>query len=69
MSASLKGYYGAPTFERKYPTQEFLSFVEAARSFVASRGNKCQADESNRLECLFFDGFDSHYEGDEPPVR
>ena len=23
--------------------------------------------EADRLECLFFDGFDPHFEGDEPP--
>ena len=23
--------------------------------------------EADRLECLFFEGFDPHFEGDEPP--
>jgi hypothetical protein len=80
--------------KRKYPTQEFLSFAEAARSYadltrhdqlihrdVAKAINGLTEflrlerkrvpgkilSEADRLECLFFDGFDPHFEGDEPP--
>ena len=80
--------------KRKYPAQEFLSFVEAARRYidltrhdrlihreVAKAINGLTEflqmerkrvpgrilSEADRLECLFFDGFDPHFEGDEPP--
>jgi len=80
--------------KRKYPTQEFLSFAEAARSYIdlTRRDQLIRRDvakaisgltdvspvgekavpgrilsEADRLECLFFDGFDPHFEGDEPP--
>jgi hypothetical protein len=80
--------------KRKYPTPEFLSFVEAVRSYtdltrhdqlihreVANAMNglteflrleRKQVPgtilyEADRLECLFFAGFDPHFEGDEPP--
>ena len=80
--------------KRKYPTQEFLSFAEAARSYVdltrhdqlihrdianAIKGLTeflrlerkrvlCRIlAEADRLECLFFGGFDPHFEGNEPP--
>lgn len=80
--------------KRKYPMQEFLSFAEAARSYidltrqdqlihreVAKAINGLTEflrlerkrvpgrilSEADRLECLFFDGFDPHFEGDEPP--
>ena len=80
--------------KRKYPAREFLSFAEAARSYIdlmrhdqlihrdvanAINGlteflrlqRKRVPDrilsEANRLECLFFGGFDPHFEGDEPP--
>ena len=79
--------------KRKYPTQEFLLFVEATRSYieltrhdplihreVAKAINGLTEFlrlerkrlpgrilyESDRLECLFFDGFDPDFEGDEP---
>jgi len=80
--------------KRKYPTQEFLSFVEATRSYikvtrhdqlihreVAKAINGLTEflrlerkrvpgrilSEADRLECLFFGGFDPYFEGDEPP--
>jgi len=79
---------------RKYPTREFLSFADAARSCidltrhdqlihrdVAKAINGLTEylrlerkrvpgrilDKTGRLEYLFFDGFDPHFEGDEPP--
>ena len=80
--------------KRKYPTREFLSFAEAARSYIdlTRRDQLIHRDvanainglteflrlerkrvpgkilsEADRLECLFFGGFDPHFEGDEPP--
>ena len=80
--------------KRKYPTQEFLSFAEAARSYIdltrhdqliyrdvaKARSGLTEflrlerkrvpgriLSEADRLECLFFEGFDLHFEGDEPP--
>ena len=80
--------------KRKYPTREFLSFAEAARSYidlmrhdqlihrdVANAINGLTEflglerkrvpgrilSEADRLECLFFSGFDPHFKGDEPP--
>jgi hypothetical protein len=80
--------------KRKYPMQEFLSFVEAARryidltrhdelihrevakaingltEFLQSERKRVPGkilSEADRLECLFFDGFDPHFDGDEPP--
>jgi len=80
--------------KRKYPTREFLSFPQAARSYsdltrhdqfidrdVANAMNGLTEfarmerkrvpggilSEADRLECLFFGGFDPHFEGDEPP--
>ncbi len=80
--------------KRKYPTGEFLSFAEAARSYidltqhdqlihrdVANAINGLTEflrlerkrvpgrilSEADRLEYLFFGGFDPHFEGDEPP--
>jgi len=80
--------------KRKYPTQEFLPFAEAARSYIdlARHNQLIHRDvakaisglteflrlerkrvpgrilsEADRLECAFFDGFDPHFEGDEPP--
>ena len=77
--------------KRKYPTQEFLSFAEAARSYIdLTRHNQLIhrdvakainglteflqlerkrvpgriLSEADRLECLLFDGFDPHFEGD-----
>jgi hypothetical protein len=79
---------------RKYPTQAFLSFADAARRYieVTHRDHLIHRDvvnaihglteelrlerkrvpgrilhEANRLECLFFAGYDPHFEGDEPP--
>ena len=80
--------------KQKYPTREFLSFAEAAQSYidltrhdqlihrdVANTINGLTEflrlerkrvpgrilSEADRLECLFFGGFDPHFEGDEPP--
>ena len=80
--------------KRKYPTREFFSFAETARSYidltrhdqlihrdVANAINGLTEflrlerkrvpgrilSEADRLECLFFGGFDPHFEGDEPP--
>jgi hypothetical protein len=80
--------------KRKYPAQEFLSFVETTRSYIELtrhdplihrevakainglteflRQERKRVPgrilyEADRLECLFFDGFDPHFEGDEPP--
>ena len=83
--------------KRKYSTREFLSFAEAARSYidltrhdqlihrdVAKAINGLREflrlerkrvrgkilSEADRLECLFFEGFDQfdpHFEDDEPP--
>jgi hypothetical protein len=78
---------------RRYPTQQFLSFAEAARRYIAvthddqlvhrdvvktmngltdflqeeKRVPGSVLYEANRLECLFFLGYDPHFEGDEPP--
>jgi hypothetical protein len=80
--------------KRKYPTQEFHLFVEAARRYVnltrhdrlvhrdvakAINGLREFLEverkrvpgsvlyDADRLECLFFAGYDPHFEGDEPP--
>src|SRR5664280_825848 len=80
--------------KRKYPTREFLSFAEAARSYIdlmrhdqlihrdvanainglieflrleRKRVPGRILSEADRLGCLFFGGFDPHFEGDEPP--
>jgi hypothetical protein len=80
---------------RRYPAQEFLSFAEAARRYIAvthddqllhrevvkainglteflqeerKRVPGSILYEANRLECLFFLGYDPHFEGAEPPV-
>ena len=80
--------------KRKYPTQEFLSFAEAARRYIdlTRHDRLVHRDvaeamnglteflrlerkrvpgrilyEADRLECLFFGGFDPHFRGDEPP--
>jgi hypothetical protein len=80
--------------KRRYPTQEFQAFVEAARHYIdLTRRDRlvhktvvaainglteflrlerkripgsilCEAD---RLESLFFGGYDPHFAGDEPP--
>jgi hypothetical protein len=79
---------------RKYPTQAFLSFSDAARRYIdvtrhdhlihrevvnAIHGltEELRLErkrvpgrilyEADRLECLFFLGYDPHFEGDEPP--
>jgi hypothetical protein len=79
---------------RKYPTEEFRTFADAARRYieVTSHDHLIHRDvvkaihglteelrlerkrvpgrilyEADRLECLFFAGYDPHFEGDEPP--
>jgi hypothetical protein len=80
--------------KRRYPLQDFLSFVDAAKRYVEAtrRDRLIRRDvasainglteslrlerkrvpgevlsEADRLECLFFGGFDPRFEGDEPP--
>ena len=87
-------FQAALSGNRKYPVQQFKSFVHAARRYVElSQGDalihRCVATainrltdcllaerkrvpgdvlwEAERLECLFFSGYDPHFEGDEPP--
>ena len=82
------------TTKRRYPMQEFLSFANAGRRYIAvahddqlvhrnvvkainglteflQEERKRVPDsilyEAGRLECLFFLGYDPHFEGDEPP--
>jgi hypothetical protein len=78
----------------KYPAEEFLSFVKAARRYIDLTRDDPLIDrkvakaisglreflqgerkrvpgkilyEADRLECLLFGGYDSHFGGDEPP--
>jgi len=80
--------------KRKYPTQEFILFVDATRRYInltrqdqLVRRDVAEAIngltehlrqerkrvpgkilfEADRLECLFFGGFDPNFEEDEPP--
>jgi len=62
--------------KEKYPVQEFMVFVQAARRYIEitqeqpferKRVPGEVLFEADRLECQLFSGDDPFFEGDEPP--
>jgi hypothetical protein len=87
-------FQNALSDKRKYPIQQFKSFIDAARryiessksdplihrsvataihgltDFLAAERKRVPGDvlyEAQRLECLLFNGYDPHFDNDEPP--
>jgi hypothetical protein len=50
--------------------REVVSAISGLREFLEIERKRVPGEvlyEADRLECLFFSGYDPHFEGDEPP--